>query len=654
MVARRGGLLIQTCLLVLGCSSLPGDATSRYLLVRQARARLEMGEPKAAQKLLQKVVKSEPRAEAWFNLGWAQRAAGRQEQAARSWRTALELDPALVPALYHLAELRRDDADREGARELLQRAAAVDAHNAAVQRLLADTCASLGDSAAAIAARGEAERLDPERGGAAPSIFGLGSLLLPRLRSLPRLTRSPPRFAAESLGQAATAAIPLGNAAVLLRGNNVLMRPEQRRWTQTPLVDAPVLMGCAGLFDADGEVDLLACTRAADVGAPTRLWLLRQNRAAALLDIAAPVQALCPLDADADGDLDLVLAVDDAAAGLLWCRNDGSGRFGAAEPLPGQTGFGPAFGITAADLDGDARLDLVCLDAYRRVHVLVARENAPFVALAMLSGLTGQRARALACADLDADGDMDLLLGDDEGLWVWSNEGAARFVRTAANREALSGWTTTRPRGVAVAAIHVADLDNDGLVDVVSQHFTPAPPVFAHDGAGTTNEDASPASRRIEAMLPLPAASRLAVWHNEGNGLVADVTEKSGDVMGAVTVLGVGSGDFDADGDLDLVGAGADSILVVFWNEGGTVQRRLELELVDPARPAACFGARVEVHTGARAVVSEVHGTTAWLGVGEATQADLVRVVWPDGSFQNHLDVPLPTDGRLRVERLRH
>jgi hypothetical protein len=287
------------------------------------------------------------------------------------------------------------------------------------------------------------------------------------------------------------------------------------------------------------------------------------------------------------------------------------------------------------------------------VHVLAARDGGRFVAVTSLSGLAGQRARALASADLDADGDTDLLLGDDEGLWVWSNEGAARFVRTAAYREALAGWTATPGRGVAVAAIHVADLDNDGLVDVVTQHFPASPPVFAGAAAAAAaGEDASPAVRRVEPLLPPPAATRLAVWHNEGDGRIADVTEKSGDVGAGFTAHGLGSWDLDGDGDLDLIGAGADSMLVVLRNDGGTVHRRLELELLDPARPARAYGARVELHAGHRAVMHEMRGTTAWLGVGDAAVAELVRIVWPDGAIQNHLDVPLPPDGRLRIEPL--
>ena len=160
------------------------------------------------------------------------------------------------------------------------------------------------------------------------------------------------------------------------------------------------------------------------------------------------------------------------------------------------------------------------------------------------------------------------------------------------------------------------------------------------------------ALRRLEPLLDVPQYTRLALWNNEDNMLFADVTAASGCNETLVSAAAVASGDFNGDGTLDLVAAGPDSSLLFLWSHGGTVHRRVELELVEATRPAAAIGARIELHRGIRATHRTLRAPKLPLGIGDAEVADVLRVQWPDGSVQSSFDVPL-IKGPLRLQRER-
>jgi MYXO-CTERM domain-containing protein len=135
-------------------------------------------------------------------------------------------------------------------------------------------------------------------------------------------------------------------------------------------------------------------------------------------------------------------------------------------------------------------------------------------------------------ADLDGDGDLDVVFPNDSGvaepLVIYANDGAAGFTDVSAT---AVGDHTGRIRQVAIG-----DIDGDGDLDIY------APEVTSTLGA---------------------------MFVNDGDGVFVD----EGDVRLPATVLATGStrfGDLDDDGDLDLVaadhGGGGDSL--VLRNDG--------------------------------------------------------------------------------------
>ncbi len=120
----------------------------------------------------------------------------------------------------------------------------------------------------------------------------------------------------------------------------------------------------------------------------------------------------------------------------------------------------PAIGVVrdaiAADLDGDCDDDLVIASA-DGPPVLWLRTGASFVEVATLGG---SPVVALAAADLDRDGDVDLITGAGAVLRLWRNDGSGAFTEDPA---ALSSDGLVQ----SIRALAVADLDGDGNPDLV-------------------------------------------------------------------------------------------------------------------------------------------------------------------------------------------
>jgi hypothetical protein len=183
------------------------------------------------------------------------------------------------------------------------------------------------------------------------------------------------------------------------------------------------------------------------------------------------------LDADADGDLDVVAGyyeVNGPVASLLLFRNDGSGTshaftaasadFARVGPL-GQ-GLAPAFG----DLDGNGSADAVVgrddgTLAFLR-NVGTPRHPAFVRGSDRLGGTDVGAGAVPALADLDADGDLDLVVGETGGgMNVFRNRTpppappSAAALREPAPGAALNGrervpfrWDpSAAPGGVTVA-----------------------------------------------------------------------------------------------------------------------------------------------------------------------------------------------------------
>ncbi|MBK7949023.1 MAG: VCBS repeat-containing protein [Deltaproteobacteria bacterium] len=236
-----------------------------------------------------------------------------------------------------------------------------------------------------------------------------------------------------------------------------------------------------GDLDGDGDPDLLAGEQDGSFDYLENLsgGLLLRTGASNPLASASPGSDGRPAfgDLDGDGDADVVVGADDGT--LRYFANTGSAsnplyveRTGAANPLAGQD-VGLAAAPALADLDGDGDLDLVVgeSDGIFNDYRNTGSPTAPAFALrtGAANPLNGQSVGSLsspALGDLDHDGDPDLVAGELDGvLDYYENTGT-----TAAPAFVLRLGVGSPVDGIDVgsrSAPDLGDADDDGDLDLL-------------------------------------------------------------------------------------------------------------------------------------------------------------------------------------------
>ncbi|MCA8982593.1 MAG: VCBS repeat-containing protein [Planctomycetaceae bacterium] len=254
---------------------------------------------------------------------------------------------------------------------------------------------------------------------------------------------------------------------------------EFRERTLIPDVSVPAHVTAVDL-DGDGDLDLAVSVLGnilPDDGVIGRLEIYEQTddgfRKHVVLEDVRRVADAQPGDFDGDGDIDLAVAVFGYARGqILWLENRGNFEFVEHELLsaPG------TIHVPVADYNGDG---------YPDIAAIVTQDEEELWCFENLAG-KGFRPRrvwrtpnldlgsaGLVAADLDSDGDIDLILptGDNledaeaypqpyHGCWWFENQGNWEFEP---HRISNLGGTY---------AAEVADFDGDGDQDVVLVSMT--------------------------------------------------------------------------------------------------------------------------------------------------------------------------------------
>jgi tetratricopeptide (TPR) repeat protein len=388
--------------------------------------------------------------------------------------------------------------------------------------------------------------------------------------------------------------------------------------------------GCtAGDYDNDGFADLAVSTTGG-------VLLLHNEKNGTFNNVTAAagispttVNALTFIDYDHDGDLDLYGSggtgkVPRDPQARMW-RNNGDGTFTDVTEELGLVPQDATFSAIGSDYNNDRAVDLITtaeqvnsgVVAGVLLHAPILFTNPregkflQFSSPAMLGPSVG-----VAALDFDHDGWMDLAFTElaGPGLTLWRNNHGNSF-------EQVKLPETNWGRAYGVAAF---DYDNDGWVDLVAVGET-------KDGKG-----------------------EIKLFRNLGPDGFKDVTSDVGlDKVQLKEPRAIITGDYDNDGAVDLLitqNHGPAVLLrnVVLPNPGGNQNHWLRLALKGLADNKSAIGTKVEVFAGGNRQKFEIYGSNGYLGqnspyltvgLGQSTQADVVRMLWPTGVLQDEINV---------------
>jgi tetratricopeptide (TPR) repeat protein len=379
----------------------------------------------------------------------------------------------------------------------------------------------------------------------------------------------------------------------------------------------------AGDYDNDGAPDLVAALA-------NRILLLHNekngtfkdsteasgiNRGAAIKSDGENA-GLAFIDYDHDGDLDLYVSryYSDRhslapTSPNLMLRNNGNGTFTDVTETVGLTSGESSLSAIGTDFNNDRAVDLVVTGG--RVPVLFKNPREGKFPQQPWASEFSKPTSGIAMLDFDHDGWMDMALTElgAPGLTLWRNSQGKIF-------EQVNLPETNWVRAFGVVAF---DYDNDGWVDLAALGET-------KDGKG-----------------------EVRLFRNLGPDGWKDVTADLGlDKIQLKEPRAIIAGDYDNDGAVDLLITQNRGPVVLLRNEGGNKNTSLRLALKGLNDNKSAIGTKVEVFSDGTRQKFEVYGSSGYLGqnapyltigLGQAKQADVVRLLWPTGVLQDEIEV---------------
>jgi tetratricopeptide (TPR) repeat protein len=586
-------------------------------------------------------------ARAWYNLGILYRNLAQVDPAIDAFERVTRIDTADADALYFLGQLHMQATRFDQAIVWYERGLALNPSHLSAEFGLARAYQLAGNEEAARAhlrrfdqltqsgvgkpisltygEQGQYSTAEPVAGvGLAPAAFAVRFSLLPdragiRFDSLP--APSTPQSTGPSLGPGACFidSDNDGRYDVILPGDRRGIALYRNRGggrfldatAGSGLEGSGQGLGCTvGDYDNDGRDDVA-------VGFQGRVALYRNQGAGVFKEVTAEsgiqvdglTLGMVFLDYDHDGDIDLYVSRFSGGGNLLW-RNNGNGTFIDGTTPAGLAGASPGIGALPVDFNNDRAIDLLLTGGNAAALALTNTREGPFRPADVWKSPFPSTAAGAVAFDFDKDGWMDLAFThwSQPGLSIWRNLAGQGFEQVPLPEISWSqGW--------GVAAI---DIDNDGWLDLTA--------LGERDGQG-----------------------ELVALRNLGSGRFSNVSATIGvNSLRLIRPRALVTADIDADGDSDLLVTQNGDAPLVLRNDGGNRRRSVRLALQGLNDNRSGIGTKVEVFAGALRQKWEASSASGYLGqssqeivagIADASQADIVRLLWPTGVPQDEMQL---------------